>query len=157
MSERLKGRQRPTAVHHLLMDDDTAARAALALANQEWELSTLRTDTTDDEVAAAKQAREAAQAAVDACYEPITMRAMPPTTFELLAAQHPARKDKPDERWNNDTFPRALFLMSVVGDMTNEEWVTFLDEQCSQGERTALGMAALNVNARWPSGDIPKG
>jgi hypothetical protein len=156
VSERLKGRQRPTVVHHLLMDDDTAARAALALANQEWELSTLRTDTTPEATAAAKQAVADAQAAVDACYEPITMRALPPEVFEELAAQHPPRKDK-EERWNDATFPRAVFLASVEGEMTEEEWVAFLDTQCSQGERTVLGIAALGVNARWPSGDIPKG
>lgn len=156
-ADRLRGRKRPVSIHHLLVEeDDTAARAAVSSASDALELAQLRAD--DGAAQAVKDAQKTldkAQRALDACYEPVTIRALSPKAFEALVAEHPGRKDK-EEAWNGDTFARALFLKCVEGDLTEQEWNVLLDEQCSNGERLAMLQEALNVNARWPSGAIPK-
>lgn len=155
-ADRLRGRKRPVSIYHLLVEeDDTAARAAVSSASEALELAQLRADDgAPQAVKDAQKALDKAQRALDACYEPIPIRALSPKAFEALVAEHPS-KDK-DQAWA-ETFPRALFLACVEGDLTEQEWNAFLDDQCSQGERLALHQEALNVNARWPSGAIPKG
>jgi hypothetical protein len=113
-------------------------------------------DRAAETVTEAEAALEKARADLAACYEPVVIRALEPKRFEELVAEHPARKDR-DERWNVETFPRALFLASVVGELSREEWETVLDEQCSEGEQNGLFLDAQVVNARMPDGTIPKG
>lgn len=154
--DRLLGRTRPTLTHHLRVDDDTAARAAVEAAREQLAAAEMRFDPRAGEaVKEARAALEAAQGLLAECYEPVVLRAMPPKEFEELVAQHPARKDE-TERWNNDTFPRAAFLASVTGELSRTEWETVLDEQLSEGERNAICLDALRVNARMPDGTIPK-
>ena len=156
--ERLLARRRPSTVYQLAVDDDTAAVAAVAAAKDE--LGTARFRSDDSAAQAVTDAEErlaAARAAVEACYEPVTLTALPPAEFEaLIAKPEYAARDGKDERWNVDTFPRACFLACVdTGDLTAEEWAEFADGSLSQGEREALFLAAVSVNARWPSGAVP--
>lgn len=156
--ERLLARKRPTAVYQLAVADDTEAKAELEAAKDALEVAKFRKDDSAEQaVADAEERLEAAREAVEACYEPVTLVAMPPTEFEALIAEHPAREGE-EEAWNSDTFPRAVFLACVQSgedDPTAEEWAELVDRSLSQGERTALLMAALTVNARWPSGTVP--
>lgn len=154
--DRLLGRTRPTVTHHLRVDDDTAARAAVEAAQEALGVAQMRMDDGAAEaVSAAEKALQAARDDLAGCYEPVVLRAMEPKKFELLVAEHPGRNGK-DERWNVDTFPRALFLASVVGELSREEWEQLLDEQCSEGEQNGLFLDAQIVNARMPDGTIPK-
>lgn len=154
--DRLMGRTRPTDSYHVLVDDDTAARGAVEAAQEALSIAQMRLDDRAAEaVTEAQAALEKARVELAACYEAIVMRAMEPKAFEALVTEHPARKDK-EERWNAETFPRALFLASVIGEMTVEEWKTFLDKQCSEGEQTGLLLTAQLLNARTPDGTIPK-
>jgi hypothetical protein len=154
--ERLLARKRPTFIYQLPVEDDTAALAELEAAKVARELA----DVLDDQEAAVKEAdRRLARArkAVDACYEPVTLTALPPVEYERLAAEHPARDGK-DEAWNAETFPRALFLACApAGDdeLTEAEWAELLDNGLSSGERASLLTAAITLNARWPSGAVP--
>lgn len=158
--DRLMGRTRPSDTYHLPVGEDAEMRAAAGAVEAAQEaLSTARMrldDRADEAATEAEGVLAQANAALAALYEPVVIRAMKPESFELLVAEHPARKDT-DERWNKDTFPRALFLESVVGEMSREDWEAFLAEQCSQGEQNGLFYMAQYVNARTPDGTIPKG
>jgi hypothetical protein len=156
--DRLTGRTRPSDTYHLLAEDDTAARAAVEAALEALGTARMRLDDRAAEaVSEAETALARANEALAACYEPVVIRAMHPKKFEELAAEHPPRKDQ-EERWNRDTFPRALFLDSVVGEMTREDWESFLEDgRCSDGEQNGLFLTAQLVNARIPDGSIPKG
>lgn len=154
--DRLKGRTRPSDKYYLLVEDDTDARAAVETAQEALGVARMRLDDRAGEAAnEALAALEEARQRLADCYEPVLIRALEPRRFEELVAEHPARKDH-DERWNKDTFPRELFLASVVGDMSREEWEQLLDEQCSEGEQNGLFLTAQLVNARMPDGTIPK-
>lgn len=156
--ERLLARKRPSVVYQLAVVDDADAVAALTAAKDEVETARFRvSDDADQAVAAAEKRLTAARKAVEACYEPVTLTAMPPADFEALAAkpEHVARDGK-DERWNEETFPRAVFLACVsTDDLSAQEWEEFVDGSLTQGERTALFMTAIGLNARWPNGSIP--
>lgn len=155
--DRLLSRSRPTTIHHLRVEDDTDARAAVEAAQEALGVARMRMDARATEaVTEAENTLEKARADLAACYEPVVIRAMEPRRFEDLVAQHPARDGK-DERWNVETFPRALFLASVVGELSREEWEQVLDEQCSEGEQNGLFLDAQLVNARMPDGRVPKG
>jgi hypothetical protein len=154
------GRTRPSDTYHLPVGEDAEMRAAMeAVEAAQGALSTARMrfdDRAAEAVTEAEAALAQANAALAAFYEPVVIRAMKPGAFEELVAEHPAREGK-DERWNKDTFLRALFLASVVGELSREDWETLLDEQCSEGEQNGLFYTAQLVNARTPDGTIPKG
>lgn len=158
--DRLLGRKLPFVPYKLLIDDDTAARLELERAETELELAQMGPQD-DDAKAEVKKARtrvEKARKAVEACYEPITIRAVTPERFEELVAEHPARPDK-DEPYNAGTLARALFLEGVEAELSAEEWETFLVSQVSFGEKdgvSGLLLTALLVNGRTPSGVLPK-
>lgn len=158
--DRLMGRTRPSDTYHLPVGEDAERQlAADAVEAAQEALSTARMrldDRAAEAIAEAEVALAQANEALADFYEPVVIRAMKPKEFELLVAEHPARKDH-DERWNKDTFPTALFLESVVGEMSREDWEAVLDEQCSQGEQNGLFYMAQYVNARTPDGTIPKG
>ena len=158
--ERLLARKRPTAVHQLRVEDDSAALEELAEAKAALEVAQFRTDDGAEQALAEAQRRVAkAHKAVAACYEPVAFTALLPKDFEELAAQpeHKAREGK-DEAWNSDTFPRACFLACVdTGDLTAEEWAEFAETNVSRAERTSLFLTAVGVNARYSDGTIPKG
>jgi len=156
--ERLLARKRPSAPYQLAVVDDTDAVAELAAAKEALDTAGYRTDEGAEQAVADAEARlEKARAAVEACYEPVTLTAMLPEDFEALVAkpEHAAREGK-DERWNATTFPRAAFLACVsTEDLSTEEWATFAAENLAQGERESLFLAAIALNARWPSGAVP--
>ncbi|WP_433234028.1 hypothetical protein [Actinomadura nitritigenes] len=165
LRERLLARERPSHRVALQMEDPTAAIREAALAEDAWRTCHLMQDGPDREAAIRKAKRELDKTAkaVNDCYDEVTLRAIPPAEFEALQAAHPPRDAKelrpgeePDEIWNASTFPRALFLKCVDGDLSQTEWEKFLDEQCSQAERTQLFYAAQVINIRVPSVAIPK-
>lgn len=157
--ERLLARQRPTLDYQLAVEDDSAAMAELAAAKEALDVARFRTDDTAEQAVTDAQKRlETARAAVAACYEPVHLTALPPTEFEALAAkpEHLPREDK-KEAWNDETFPRAVFLACVdTSDLSAAEWEEFVDSQLTVAERSSLFIAALGLNARWPDGAIPK-
>lgn len=161
--ERLLARKRPTVDYHLAVVDDTEAVAELAAAKDARDVAQiaaadLPAATADERLNAADERLRAAQQAVEDCYEAITLTAMPPADFEALAGkpEHAPREGK-NEQWNEETFPRAVFLACAPDDLTPDEWESFADSNLTQGERTALFMTAVGLNARWPSGSIPEG
>jgi hypothetical protein len=109
----------------------------------------------EQRIVAARADLDAAIAALDACHFQVTVTALPPEHFEKLVAEYPAREDE-DEAWNADTFPRALFAACANDDLTPDEWLAFLDGQCSQAERDMLLLAAQQINVRAPSHAVPK-
>jgi hypothetical protein len=156
--ERLLARKRPTFDYQLAVVEDADAVAELSAAKEAFDTAEYRADEGAEQAVTEAEARlEKARKAVEACYEPVTLTAMPPTDFEaLLAKPEYAARDGKDERWNADTFPRAVFLTCVEDEaLTAEEWVAFTDGSLSQGERESLFMAAVALNARWPSGAVP--
>ena len=152
LRERLAGRARPTATYRLRIDDTTDAERELSEAQ-----TSLLLASTEEEKGRARQDINTAQAALDACFEPIVMTAMPPREFEDLVDEHPARKDTDDEAWNTETFPRACFLACAPNEMSAEEWDAFLAERCSDGEQIALFTTAIDANLRLPDPSVPKG
>lgn len=156
--ERLLARRRPTTVYQLAVEDPDAAVAELAAAKEALDRAQFRADDGAGQAVTDAETRlAAARGAVEGCYEPVTLTALAPKEFEaLLAKPEYAPRDGKDERWNNDTFPRACFLACVdTSDLTAEEWEAFVENNVAQGERVALFLAAIDVNARWPSGSIP--
>jgi hypothetical protein len=157
--ERLLARKRPTVDYQLAVEDDADAAAELSAAREALHAAGFRTDEGAEQAVADAEARlAAARTAVEACYEPVTLTALPPAEFEALVAEPEyAPREGKDERWNAETFPRACFLACVdtTGEMTAEDWDTFTAENVSDGEREAMFLAAVGINARWPSGSIP--
>lgn len=156
--ERLLARRRPTIDYQLAVVDDTEAVAELAAAKEALDVARFRDDEGAEQAVTDAEARLGkARSAVEACYEPVTLTALPPTDFEALVAKPEyAPREGKDERWNAETFPRAVFLACVdTGDLTTEEWVELVDVSLSQGERESLFLTAVGLNARWPSGSIP--
>jgi hypothetical protein len=156
--ERLLGRKRPSIDYQLPITDAAAAVAELEAAKAAFDSAQFRADDSAGQAAADAQGRlEVARAAVQDCYEPVTLTAMPPAEFEALVAkpEHAPREGK-EEKWNTETFPRSCFLACVdTGDLSVDEWAEFVDSGLSQGEREALYLTAVAINARWPSGSIP--
>lgn len=153
--ERLLNRSLPTDVHQLRVEDDAAAQAELVAARGQLELAPFRPEGADEAVAAAEKRVAAARRAVEACYEPVTLRALRPKAFEALVAEHPPTEE--GKAWG-PTFPRALFLACAPtgeDDPSQEEWESILEDGLSHGEKEALFQRALEVNARWPSGAVP--
>lgn len=161
---RLKSRKLPVTVYHLRAaepEEEMAAQAAVETARERLEVASMRADEGAEAAITKAQAElDQANAALAACYEAVTIQAQPPDEFERLLnlPEHKPRKgnDK-DSQWNSDTFPRAVFLIGVQGELTAEEWTEEVLPQCSQAERVALFLAALNINARWSDGTVPKG
>ena len=156
--ERLLARTRPAVDYQLAVVDDIAALAEMAEAKEALDTAQFRDDDNAEQAVADAEARVAkARAALESCYEPVTLTALPPAEFEALVAKPEfAPRGGKDERWNSETFPRACFLACVsTDDLTTEEWAEFIDGQLARGERESLCLAAVGLNARWPSGSVP--
>jgi hypothetical protein len=156
--ERFLARRRPSVPYSLPLEDATDAVNELTAAKDALETARFRDDDRAEQaVAEAEERLEKARAAVAACYDTVRLTAMLPKDFEALVAKHPPRKDH-DERWNDETFPKACFLKCIDDDvLTPEEWGEFVEANLSQGEREHLFRSAIALNARWPSGSIPEG
>jgi multidrug efflux pump subunit AcrA (membrane-fusion protein) len=183
---RLLSRPRPSVGYPVQVVDRetlTAAQADLAAAQAEQRQVVL---AAKPKTSAARRLADkrlaAAQAAADACYEVITLTALPTSgeiTAETLAAAHPptdeqmaaARKNRdeaarrgeplpPWPSWNEDTFRPALLAACSDNGMSEEDWRVFLAERMSAGEVRGLWLACLAVNERERVADplvIPKG
>lgn len=157
---RLLNRKRPTVVHHLRAvepDVERAAKEAAEAARERLSIASMRIDEqATDAVTTAQAELDQANAALAACYEPVTIQALPPDEFEELVAEHPKREGK-EEAFNADSLLPVLFLRCVQGDLTAEEWANEVIPQLSNGERRALESRSLDVNGRFSDGLIPKG
>jgi hypothetical protein len=157
---RLLNRKRPTVVHYLRgvePDVERAAKEAAEAARERLSIASMRIDEQATEWVNTAQAElDRANAALAACYEPVTIQALPPDEFEALVAQHPKREGK-DEAFNLETLVLPLFLLCVQGELTAKQWTNEIIPQLSNGERRALELKAFDVNARYSDGLIPKG
>lgn len=154
--DRYLNRKLPSAPYSLALEDDTDAVTELAAAKEALETAQFREDDrTEAAVAEAEERLQKARAAVAACYDTVTLTAMLPDEFEALVTAHPPREGH-KEKWNAATFPRACFLKCIDDDvLTPEEWGAFIDKHLALGEREALTLSAVGLNARWPSGAVP--
>lgn len=142
LKDRLASRQRPSTTYRLRIDDDAAARSELAAAHDA------------DSIAAA-------QAVVDACYETLTITALPPVEMEALLAAHPAtdeQRAKDKTVFNQDTFVPALLAACIDSDVTEADWADYVSKGAmTTGEVNALFAAAWEINYRDPSPSLPFG
>lgn len=179
--DRLLGRPRPSLQHQLLVNPDgiEAARAQLSKVQAETRQTFVKEQEGSAAYKAAAKRRESAEAAVEACYETIVLRALPPQRVEQLETEHPPTaeqmercrtqreqakqrgEDLPDwPSWNDDTYWPALLAECAETDMTVEDWAAFLAQNVSDGEARSLKMAALQVNRQERVADplvLPKG
>lgn len=156
LRDRLRGRERPSVPYRLPVANLAGPVRALELAAQAWRVTLLRTDEGAAEaVAAARAVFDAAQEALDACYEEINMRALAPDDFELLVGEHPPREED-DGKYNPETFPLAVFLACAPADLPEKEWVEFLKSNVSSVEREELLELGIHVNTRRVNPGIPK-
>lgn len=186
LRERLRNRPRPTLTYQLLMDIDKLEPALSALARAEahlrqavlreqtWEEYRGRRDKTAGRAVATREeyrkaaarvqaeitdrraAVDEARAALQACYQPIVLTAMPPTEYEALRALHPGPASDRDGV-NTETFRPALLAACAAGDMTEQDWVGFFAENASTGEGQAVYVAALVVNESDRALDVSLG
>jgi hypothetical protein len=113
-----------------------------------------------------EQAVAAAGAALTACYEHVTITALPPEDMEALIGEHPPTPAQAEDgaTWDPVTFVPALLAASVSfgpdePPWTSEEWAqeTTATGALSLGEVTGLFQAALDVNSRSPDPRTGKG
>ncbi len=184
--QRLLSRPRPAIGYPLLVVDQqtlSAAQAELGAAQADLRQVVLA-DKPKTSAARRKadQRVAAAQAAVDLCYETITLTALPTAgevTAEILAAAHPptdaqmakvrqerqeaAQRGEPAPPWpvwNDDTFRPALLTACSSNGMSEQDWRVFLAEHVSNGEAAGIWLACLAINQRERVADplvIPKG
>lgn len=158
LRDRLLGRSRPSLVYELPIGDVAAARLAVARAEDAVRAARYRADENAEQaLAEARAALTQAEADLDACYEKVTLTALPPADFEALVALHPPREDTSDEAWNPETFPRACFLACAPHEVSEAEWEQVLAENLSLAERGELYSVAIAVNVRLVSPALPKG
>lgn len=161
LSERLAGRERPSVVYPILVDDPTEAKKLLEVAAKGCNHAVARYEEGDKRLTAAKRKLTLAQKRFDACWERVTLKALPPKEYEALKTAHPPTEEQlaDDEVFNRDTFRPAL-LSSCAPEMTKAEWEAFLENNMSDGERQEIFVAALGVNeqSRYAESVIlPKG
>jgi len=143
LKDRLAPRRRPTATYSLRIDDDTTARAELGAAR-----------------AAGDEARiVAAQEAIEACYEQVTITALAPADMEVLLAEHPPPETlKGKSIYNPTTFIPAFLAACVDSDVTEADWSEYVTTGAMTfGEVTDLFNAVWELNYRVPDPSVPKG
>jgi hypothetical protein len=138
--------------------DPSEAAAALDEARGRLVLASIGVDVDPAALAPLEEAVRTAQAAVDACFEEITLHALPGAQFEALMAEHPpAEADVEKELVHNDeTFLPALLAACCENGWLEEDWVEEIAE-LSVGERSELREIVTHVNTRTWSQQIPKG
>jgi len=162
LRDRLLNRERPVARYPCRVapvEETEAAETAFAVARK-----AAMAVRSDDEKAAAEanKALAAAATARDACYEPIRLRALEPDAFEALQDAYPPAADDAEAKAKqaaDEAYLHAVFLATVEGDLTEQEWTTFVHKNLSTGERNDLYNLSIAVNGRVralnPS--VPKG
>lgn len=146
LKDRLATRKRPTATYQLRIDSDEVARSELAAA-----------ETAGDE-----DRKVATRLAVEACYEQLTIVALPPVDMEELREAHPPtdeQRKKHGALFNPTTFIPALLAACVESDVTEEDWAQYTSTGAmTSGEVTDLFNTAWALQyAVAPSPDLPKG
>lgn len=157
---RLKAKKHRTTTYDMvIVEDEVADAAELNLAGAERDLRRAKVGDDEDEIAVAEAALEQARAAVKACYDTLTFRALPSHEFEALISAHEPSKEqqKKGDQWNTDTFSPALLAACCVdSDLSEEEWAEEL-ASWSVADRNAIFSAALSANVTARSITIPKG
>ena len=143
LKDRLSTRPRPSRTYDLRVADDTTARA---------ELTSAQAAGDEDRVVAARSA-------VDACYERVTLTALPPAALEELIAAHPPPAALRGQKvFNPVTFIPALLAVSVDSDVTEDDWAEFYATGAmTTGEVADLFEAVWTLNHRAPDPNLPKG
>ncbi|TKG58899.1 hypothetical protein [Prauserella endophytica] len=144
------------------MADDTQQKEALANAHMSLVLAKAAHAEGSDELREAERKYEEAKQQVEACYEPLTLVALPPEDYEALIAAHPPtaeqKKQDPEVTWNEDTFRPALLSVTVEGDVTEQDWAEmYKTGQINIGEFRELVYACLLVNNRATDPLLGKG
>jgi len=162
LRDRLLQRERPVATYTCRVApvaDTQRAEQDLAAA-----LKALRGVRPDDETAAAtaQEAVATAQERRDACYEQILLQALPPDAYEAIGDAYPLADEGAEEKVRlaaDEAYLHAVFLSCVQGELTSEEWTTFVHTNLSTGERNDLYTLANAVNGRVRALDpsVPKG
>jgi hypothetical protein len=167
LKEQLTSRARPSVTEHIEIKDPREAKAKLQQALRVLKQAEAKGDPV--EVKRCKTAVTRAGKQLEKCFAKITLRALKSKPYEALIGEHPPTPEQIAEagknpadwpEWNEDTFYPALFAACAEGDMEEEDWSGFLEENVSRGERRRLYMAALavNENERMPESTmLPKG
>lgn len=144
LKDRLATRKRPSITYQLRIDDDTVAQSELVAAR-----------VADDEGRIV-----AAQSAVEACYEQVTITALPPAELEeLLQANPPPPAEQGKKLFNPVTFVPALLAVCVQADppVTEEDWAEFTTTGAmTAGEVAGLFNTAWELNYRIPDPNLGK-
>ncbi len=142
LKDRLSARRRPTATYSLRIDDDSTARAELAAARAAGDESRI----------------VAAQEAVEACYEQVTLTALSPVDLEALIAAHPPPAELQGKKiFNPTTFIPAVLAVSVDSDVTEDDWSEYYTSGAmTTGEVAHLFEAVWSLNHRPPDPSLPK-
>jgi hypothetical protein len=158
LRERLLNRPRPSGSCPVRVDDDTEARKEVEQARMLLSIAELQGEAADQAAVRKARARlKKAEQALKACYEFVTVRALPPDDFEALVDAHKPRAETDDRLWNGATFPKACLLACVESDLTGEDWEHVWTTVLSNAERVELSNAAIRVNVRVPDSSLPKG
>ena len=138
LKARLGKAQPRTATHRLRVEDDAAARAELAAAQASGDQDRIST----------------AQAALDACYETLTFKAMAAEEWDDLITGHPPTDSQRSRGgWINPLtlLPPALAACVQDSDVAEEDWREYLAPggPIGPGEAMALfeDLAALHDRA----------
>lgn len=165
--DRLRGRGRPQVTYPILtatLAEAQAANADLAEARE----ALARAQSAPDGhllVERYEQAVATARAVVAACYEHVTITALPPADMEALIGDHPPTAAQAEDRatWNPVTFVPALLAACVSFGPDEPAWPVedWAEETTSGtlslGEVNGLFQAALDVNSRSPDPQTGKG
>ncbi|MGH3097893.1 MAG: hypothetical protein ACRDMV_18075 [Streptosporangiales bacterium] len=158
LREKLRAKTRRSLIYSIAIADTAETEQAAEQARAEHRLALFRGGEDSDEAKKAKKALDKAEKTEAACYEQVTIQALPAADFEALADAHPRRDGDPDDAmWHVDTFRPALLAACADSDMTEEDWTRFFKESASYGDSLGLLNAALDVNTRAPSPTVPKG
>lgn len=137
LKARLKGAQPRTATHRLRIEDDAKPRADLAAAHESGD----------------ERAIEVARAALDTCYEQITLVAMPAQDWDCLVDAHPPADDKAKKygAWCNPMtlLPAALVACVQNSDATEQDWAEYVvTGAMGPGDATALLDKLVSLHSR---------
>lgn len=145
LKARLAGAKPRTAIHPLRIEDDFAARRELAEAT----------------AAGDEERITVAKTALEACYEPLHLTAMPLPEWDDLVTKHPPSDAlRAMGRWcePGSFLPPALILCAVDSDADEADWQDYINKgPMSPGEAQALLEDLLLVHDRSPDRELPKG
>lgn len=154
LKDRLKSRTLPSETYKIAEKDSQLEQAAYAAAKMA--LRRLESKGTKKSTAAYKAAVKAVdetQAALDACFIELTVRALPANVYDDLQSDHPptaeqeakAKEAGEEVAWDEDSFRPALFAACVDGDLTAEDWAEQA-RNMSKAEVRELWVLCLNLN-----------